>query len=60
MSRRQRTTIIISARVPLPVNMTQKRALDLLTIALKKGLAEQFAAHEIVVKLEGRETTYLN
>ena len=59
MSRRQRTILIISARVPLPPGMTQKAALEFLTDALKKDLLGQFATHEIVVKLEGRETTYL-
>lgn len=59
MSRRQRTTLIISARIPKPVDITQKRALELITEALKRDLVDCFAVHEIVVKLEGRETVYL-
>jgi len=57
MSRRQRTTLIISVRIPLPAGMTQKRALELITEVLKDDGV--FATREILVKLEGRETTYL-
>ena len=62
MSRRQRTTLTLSVRIPLPPKMTQKAAVEIIRTHLQQ-LNEPalggFLIHEMVVKLEGKETIYL-
>lgn len=59
MSRRQRTTLTLSVRIPVPVGKTQKQVLETITQNLKMSLAEAYAVNEIIVKIEGRTTVYL-
>jgi hypothetical protein len=58
MSRKQRTTLKLSVRIPLPVGMTQKAAIE----AIRRHLQDipgGFLVHEMIVKLDGKETVYL-
>jgi hypothetical protein len=59
MSRRQRTTLTLSVRVPLPAGWTQKRLVDELTTAVIAQLSATSIQHEIIVKIERREVQYL-
>jgi hypothetical protein len=63
MSRRQRTTLQLSIRIPLPPKTTQKAAIEIIREHLKelgKPGYGGFLVHEMVVKLEGKETVYLS
>ena len=52
MSRRQHTTLIIQVRIPVPAGKTQAQTLE--------WIKQQFReVPSIIVKLLGRETTYL-
>ena len=59
MSRRQRTTLTISVRIPVPAGKTQTQVLTDVTQNLKMALAEPYAVNEILVKIESRSTVYL-
>lgn len=57
MSRRQRTTLTLSVRIPVLAGRTQTQVLENVKEALRTGLGPGFA--ELIVKIEQRETTYL-
>ena len=59
MSRRQRTTLVLSVRIPVPAGKTQAQTLEDVGIALKLGLGPAYAKQELITKIEKRETVYL-
>ena len=62
MSRRQRTLLVLSVRIPVPAGWTQKDTIEQVAAVLQ-GRSTVFPAalstNEVQVRLERRETTYL-
>lgn len=58
MSQRSRTTLLLTLRIPVPPNRTQKLVLVDVAEALRKALPSNYATQEIIIKLTGRETVY--
>lgn len=59
MSRRQRTTLVLSVRLPVPAGKTQTQTLEDVQLALRLGLGPAYPVAELLVKIERRETVYL-
>lgn len=62
MSRRQRTTLVLSVRIHVPPGKTQKQVVAAVQDTLTSNntvMPPDFASHETLVKIERRETVYL-
>ena len=66
MSRRQRTTLILTVHIPVPLGLSQAGVIEDVHAALQRGLGEtrtiptvNYATNEILVKLVRKETTYI-
>lgn len=70
MSRRQRSMLTISVRVPQPAGVNVRRVLDFITAAIKEHKSPiavsaptatlyTLPTNEMIVKLEKKETVYL-
>lgn len=60
MSRRQRTVLTFSLRIPVPAGKTQEQAKLAVKQCLLEHLEGGFATHEILIKIVQRDVTYLN
>lgn len=58
MSRRSRTTLVLSVRAAVPPGWTQKQLIHAIEVRIK-SMEPPFAPQEVVVKVESRETIYL-
>jgi len=63
MSRKSRTTLILSVKIPVPPGVTQAQAISdvydaLQRIASAQGRNGAYSVNEILVKLEKKEVAY--
>lgn len=62
MSRRSRTTLVLSVRIPVPAGKTQKELIEAVTACLRTQgvpMPPSLASAETLVQVEKREVVYL-